>query len=273
MSLDKVPSVPSTIGRTYGHIPSPPDFRDIHFSHTHEKVTNVPPALNWLQFMGPVNDQKSEGCCTGEAAHYMRQFLTAKWVRPQIFVPLSPQFIYQNAVILDGGDPRTDPGATVRSAVQSLQKYGACPEVDEPFNPTTPGVLPTMTDYQDGLQYVAGVYKGLYSLHDIRQCIASGFVFNMGFEVMESFESDAMAATGLMSMPLATENVMGGHAVCAFGYDDNFVFPGTTLKGALLIRNSWGAGWGNNGNFYMPYAYLSSGRVSEAWMIHLSIWT
>jgi hypothetical protein len=164
-------------------------------------------------------------------------------------VPLSPQFIYQNAVVLDGDSPANDPGASIRSAVQVLQKFGACPEKDEPFDPTKVGIMPDAKAYAAALTYVAGSYKGLYSLTDIRQCIASGFVFNLGFSVFESFESDAVAQTGLMPMPLSSEQFLGGHAVCVFGYDDKFVFPNTKLKGALLIRNSWGSGWGHNGNF------------------------
>ena len=42
---------------------------------------------------------------------------------------------------------------------------------------------------------------------------------------------------------------MGGHAVAAVGYDDSMKIlntnpKGVETKGALLIRNSWGTGWG-----------------------------
>ena len=265
---------PSKIGRAYGYVKSPADMRDIRYRDTVKKLAVVPPTLSWLQFMGPVTNQETEGCCTGEAGHYMRQFLSTKWVKPTTFVPLSPQFIYQNAVILDGEKPANDPGATIRSVMQVLQTQGACPETDEPFNPAKVGTLPSAKAYADALTYVSGVYKGLYNLSDIRQCITSGFVFNLGFTVYTSFESNATAATGIMTMPTDSEQVIGGHAVCVFGYDDNFAFPGTNLTGALLIRNSWGADWGADGNFYMPYAYLAAGYVSECWMLHLGkAWT
>jgi C1A family cysteine protease len=270
------PVTPSIIGRTYGYNRSPYDPRDIQFAATSPKLrlTALPPALNWKQFLGSVTDQLTVGCCTGEAAHNMREFLTRKWVRPPNPVELSPMFIYQNAVILDGQKPARDPGATVRSAVQVLQKYGAAPETDEPFDPKAVGTMPSKTAYTDALTYRAGVYKGLYSLMDSKQCIAQGFVFNIGFAVYSSFESDAFAADGIMPMPQPGEQNLGGHAVCVFGYDDTFMFPGTNLQGALLCRNSWGIGWGASGNFYMPYAYLTTGFVSEAWMIHLGpMWT
>ena len=48
-------------------------------------------------------------------------------------------------------------------------------------------------------------------------------------------------------MPDASEPVLGGHAVAAVGYDD--------AAQCFIIRNSWGAGWGDRGYCYMPYQY------------------
>lgn len=264
----------SPAGKFYGHNKSPFDPRDKHFASTMPKLSVLPASMSWLEFMGPVRDQSTAGCCTGEAGHYMREFLTNKWVRPKTFVELSPMFLYQNAVVRDGQNPATDPGATIRSVMQVLQKNGAAPETSEPFDANAVGTMPSAQAYLDAKQYLAGVYKGLYSLTDIKQCLTQGFVFNLGFDVYDSFETDAVAQTGIMVLPQPGENLLGGHAVCAFGYDDNFVFPESNQQGAILIRNSWGSDWGHNGNFYMPYSYLTSGRVSEAWMIHLGpIWS
>ncbi|HBN08566.1 MAG TPA: hypothetical protein DD435_07915 [Cyanobacteria bacterium UBA8530] len=54
-----------------------------------------------------------------------------------------------------------------------------------------------------------------------------------------------VASTGIMPMPKPSEQVFGGHAVLAVGYDD--------AKKVLIVRNSWGSGWGDKGYFYMPY--------------------
>jgi hypothetical protein len=202
------PRSPSQIGRQYGHNKSPFDPRDIHFASTMPKLDRLAPSVNWAQFMGPVRDQSTVGCCTGEAGHYMREFLTRKWVRPASPVELSPMFIYQNAVVLDGQQPSQDPGATIRSVMQVLQKYGAAPEADEPFDPNAVGTMPSTQAYTDAKQYLAGVYKGLYSLMDIKQCLSQGFVFNLGFDVYSSFESDATAQSGEMTIPAAGEQFL-----------------------------------------------------------------
>ena len=47
-----------------------------------------------------------------------------------------------------------------------------------------------------------------------------GYPIAFGFEVFESFESNKVAKSGLMTMPLETEKMLGGHAVAMVGFDD-----------------------------------------------------
>ena len=63
-------------------------------------------------------------------------------------------------------------------------------------------------------------------------------------------------------MPAAGESVLGGHAVLAVGYDDS--------QQRFIVRNSWGTGWGMQGYFTMPYAYLTERNLSsDFWTIRL----
>lgn len=86
------------------------------------------------------------------------------------------------------------------------------------------------------------------------------FVF--GFSVYESFESAEVARTGVANMPGRKETLLGGHAVMAVGYDDK--------SGRFLVRNSWGARWGQEGCFTMPYEYLLEENLSaDFWTVRL----
>jgi C1A family cysteine protease len=83
----------------------------------------------------------------------------------------------------------------------------------------------------------------------------------IGFDVYESFESDVVARTGMMPYPnTATEELLGGHAVCLVGYND------TTQR--FIARNSWGTSWGDQGYFYMPYQVIQNTTMSsDFWTI------
>ena len=68
---------------------------------------------------------------------------------------------------------------------------------------------------------------------------------------------------GEIPMPHRGEKLEGGHAVLAIGYDMNKKIEKT--KGALLIRNSWGADWGDKGYGWLPFAYVESGLADDFW--------
>jgi C1A family cysteine protease len=63
-------------------------------------------------------------------------------------------------------------------------------------------------------------------------------------------------------MPQPDEQVLGGHAVLAVGYDDP--------SQRFIVRNSWGDAWGQAGYFTMPYAYLTTrGLASDFWTMRI----
>jgi C1A family cysteine protease len=56
-------------------------------------------------------------------------------------------------------------------------------------------------------------------------------------------------------MPKPNEQLEGGHAVLAVGYDD--------VNQWFIVRNSWGTGWGMKGYFTLPYSYLLDQNLSD----------
>ena len=98
------------------------------------------------------------------------------------------------------------------------------------------------------------------SLVLMKGCLASGFPFVFGFTVYESFESNAVASSGIVPMPAPNEKIVGGHAVVLVGYND--------AVDRFRVRNSWGTRWGQKGYFEMPYLYVTSGSLaSDFWVV------
>ena len=87
-----------------------------------------------------------------------------------------------------------------------------------------------------------------------------GTPFVFGFTAYESLESSAVAKSGIVPMPGKDESVIGGHAVCAVGYDDS--------KNVFIVRNSWGIGLGNGWIFYNALCLSHKSGIGKRFLDH-----
>lgn len=236
--------------RGYGWRPQLPDARDLMYAR---RLGNLPPAHDLRPSMPPVYDQGQLGSCTGNAIAGAMEYERNRQGLSD-FVP-SRLFVYYNERALEG-TASTDSGAVIRDGIKVVNTEGVCPETLWPYDIGMFAVKPPRRCYVAATKDRAVRYESIRTLGDLKDAIASDFSVVFGFTVYESFESQAVAKTGVMPMPnVRNESVVGGHAVLAVGYSD--------AKGQLIVRNSWGPGWGDQGYFYMPYEYLTGSDVSS----------
>jgi C1A family cysteine protease len=254
------PATPRKIKR-YGWIPDLPDARDHLYGAPMAVMAELPSQADLRPQCPAVYDQGQLGSCTANAIGAAIQFDRMKQQLSPDFVP-SRLFIYYNERAMEG-TIETDAGAQSRDGIKSVAKQGVCPETDWPYDISKFAVEPPKLDYEEALQNRAVSYSRLVqNLNLLKGCLASGFPFVFGFAVYESFETQAVARTGVVPMPSPSEQALGGHAVLAVGYDDS------TQR--FIVRNSWGTGWGINGYFTMPYAYvIDSNLADDLWTIRL----
>ena len=97
-------------------------------------------------------------------------------------------------------------------------------------------------------------------VNTIKEKLADKLPVAFAVPVYTYWFTEPVRTNGDIRMPLPTEKVEGGHAMCMVGYEDDTDVPG---GGYFIVRNSWGTGWAANnaakpGYCRIPYAYIQN---------------
>ncbi len=254
----------SAIGREiqwYGWVPDLPDHRDLMYSAPLAQLGPLPAKVDLRKKCPAVYDQGQLGSCTANAISAAFEFEQLRQDPKKAFMP-SRLFIYFNERSVEG-TVNQDAGAMIRDGIKSVVKLGVCPEKEWSYDIAKFTKKPSVQCYKDALANQVLSYQRLVnSLSQLKGCLTAGYPFVFGFSVYEEFESQAVAKSGVLNLPGAKEKQLGGHAVMAVGYDEG--------KQRFIVRNSWGADWGQKGYFTIPYAYLTDSNLSDDfWTIRL----
>jgi C1A family cysteine protease len=252
--------------RGLGWRPDLPDHRDHPYDAMRLPLEapseSLPPSVDLRADCPPPYTQTYDDC-TANAIVSAFQFDVKKQQLPQL-AP-SRLFLYYNQRDLEGTTSYNS-GGTIRDGIKTLASLGVCPEDAWPYSePLT--AQPPPACYTTALEYIKPLEFNYYQLNnanigDLKACLAAGNVFVFGFTLYPSFH-EADGNGGLVSIPKPGEAPLGAHAVVAVGYDDG--------KQRFTVRSSWGPGVGDNGDFYMPYQYVTSTNLSNSfWTIRIT---
>lgn len=201
----------------------------------------------------PVENQGNIGCCVAEALAAMKSYQEYK--ERKTIIQFSTDFIYHNRSANDFQGK----GMYTREALSQLVKYGV-PEKK---------YLPTKTEYPDFT--TKNIVKALYDLakpqvifsylsgdndDDICEAIYQTGAAILTVGLVQSFSANYKTFGGslYLNQPENNETPNGYHAVCAIGYNE---------KG-ILIQNSYGTEWGQEGFAVIPYGYTA---LRERWTV------
>lgn len=231
-------------------------------------LKTAPAAVDLRNWCSPIENQGSLGSCTAHAGVGMLEYYQRRAFGKH--VDGSRLFLYKATRKLMGWTG--DTGAYLRDTMKAMVLCGVPPEQYWPyaigkFDEEPSAFLYALGDNYEAVRYYrldpAGSSRAK-TLETVKSYLAAGLPSMFGFTVYSSIPPSG-DGKGEIPFPKSGEKVLGGHAVLAVGYDNGKKIGST--KGALLIRNSWGTGWGASGYGWLPYEYLLSGLANDFWAL------
>ncbi len=279
-----------------GWLPPLPDLRDyteetpevaemvqrLGLSSSARENPSLPPKVDLRAWCSTIENQGQLGSCTAHAAVGVVEYFENRAFKNHI--DGSRLFVYKTTRNLMG--LTGDTGAWLRNTMGALALCGVAPETYWPYTDAKPDFDKEPTSF---VYAVADNFEALrYFCHDplgkskppedvlrtVKMFLAAGIPSMFGFFGFPSFGSSNIQ--GGIPYPCSGEQAQWGHAIVAVGYDDSMKITNTqcntSTTGALLIRNSWGTSWGDQGYGWLPYEYVLNKLALDFWSLLRMEW-
>ena len=214
-----------------------PDKRDLKLSLNED--IELPETL--VLEVPPIRQQGHIGSCASHAAVRAMEIMSLKRKR---YIEGSELYHYYNARKYVRKSYPKDSGMSIRDACKTTHKYGMAPESTWPYITRKFNVEPGKAAYWMSSLYQIRRYEQVLGFNAIKQSIVEGTPVIFGIYLDKDFYR--LNYNNFIWKPYKRETKYGGHAQVIVGYKDDMV----------IVENSWGTRWGNNGRYMIRYEDL-----------------
>jgi hypothetical protein len=225
----------------------------------------LPSKISYRIYTPMVDNQGENLTCVGWAVSYA-QLSTQQNLQmgitddiQKLFRAMDPYFVY--SLIKGYNNKWCQEGSSIEDALEVLKAYGTKPYFSDPWlkcNSTITQFAENQASYYTISGWKAVPNEGL--VKNVKTALNNKLIVSVGVELTESFENGTAVSFGMWA-PKYGETLIGGHAMCVVGYDDN------KYGGSFEVMNSWGDKYGDNGFVWIKYADFAK-LVSEAYVIY-----
>lgn len=206
------------------------------------------------KFFSPVKDQLNLGACTSFAVVAMYEAMMQRFGSDA--VDMSPAFLYYYSNVVTG---RPGGGSNYFEQLKVLGTNGVCREDLYMYDASSPGTAPSDKAQDDAKLHRALAAKqitlvsGNNKAEDMKRnhemltsALSEGYPVGISLKVFDNLGRNG----AFVLHPEDNENAKedGWHAMVIAGYSE--------AGGFYIVRNSWGADFGDNGYCYIPMAYI-----------------